>query len=250
MTDAAEPIAKPYRVHMVAAVAVAGLLWLADGRLWPSVVDRLGGSFFWLAMVLQWTLGSWLAKSRLGRVLMVFLYGAFLWLAAEGLCARAAESSGARTLILLGGGCVLAVIAANAIWDRAPQAWRARMAASRLTYGVGSCVLLALGGGFLWTLIGAVDEGVGAGARIGLTALLLAMGGGLVLALWRLEGWARTFACWAVVGLTWMGIMTGLATGAEPSGIGLGGWLLAALPPLIVGAVLLAYYRINRAYRV
>ncbi|WP_029907725.1 hypothetical protein [Caulobacter sp. UNC358MFTsu5.1] len=249
MTDTAEPIAKPYRVHMVAAVIVAGLLWLADGRLWPSVADRLGG-FFWLFLLLQLVPNAWLSKSRLGRVVAVLLYGAFFWIVGEGLSARAAESSGARNLFLLGGGCILAVIAANAIWDREPRAWRARMAASRITYGVGSCVLLVLGGGLIWTLIGALDPGAGASARAGLTALFLAMGGGLALALWRLEGWARTFACWTVVSLAWIGIMTGLAAGAAPSGIDLGGWLFALLPPLIVGAVLLAYYRINRAYRV
>jgi hypothetical protein len=249
MTDAAEPIAKPYRVHMVAAVIVAGLLWLADGRLWPSVADRLG-RFFWLFFLLQLVPNAWLLRSRLGRIVATLLYGGFFWIAGEGLSARAAESSGARNLILLGGACILAVIAANVIWDRAPQAWRARIAASRISYGVGSCELLVLGGGVIWTVTGAVDEGVGASGRVGLTALLLAMAGGLVLGLWRLEGWARAFACWAVVGLTWMGIMTGLATGAAPAGIGLGGWLLATLPPLIVGAVLLAYYRISKAYRV
>jgi hypothetical protein len=249
MTEVAEPIAKPYRVHIVAAVIVAGLLWLADGRLWPSVADRLGG-FFWLVILLQFIPSSWLSKSRLGRIVATLLLGAFFWLAAEGITARAAESSGARTLILLGGGCVLAVIVANLIWERAPDAWRARMAASRITYGVGACVLLMLGGGLIWTVIGATAEGVGTAARIGLTALFLAMGGGLVLALWRLDGWVRTFACWAVVGLTWAGIMTGLATGAAPGEIGFGGWLLAAVPPLIVGAVVLAYYRISKAYRV
>jgi len=249
MTNAAEPIAKPYRIHMVAAVAVAGLLWLADGRLWPSVVDRLGGSVFWLTMILQWTLGAWLAKSRLGRVLLVFVYGVFLWLAAEAFSALPA-GGGRRSLILVIGALILTVLAVNLIWERAPEAWRARIAASRISYGVGSVVLLVLGGGFIWAMIGVMAEGVGPGAQIALTALFLAMGAGLVLALWRLEGWVRTFVCWAICGLTWAGIMTGLATGAEPTGIGLGGWLLATLPPLIVGAVLLAYYRINRAYRV
>lgn len=247
MTDAAEPIAKPYRIHMVAAVVLAGLLWLADGRLWPSVV-AYSRDVFWLLLPLQLVLG-WLVKSRLGRIVATLLYGALFWFVGESLLARGAESGQARALILVAGACILAAIAANLAWDRLPEAWRARMAASRISYGVGSWVLLVLGGGVIWAAIGAVDPGVGAGARIALTALFLAMAGGLVLALWRLEGWARTFACWAVVGLTWAGIMTGLATGAQPAGIGLGGWLLAALPPLIVGAVLLAYYRIGRAYR-
>ncbi|MBO9557384.1 MAG: hypothetical protein J7515_02210, partial [Caulobacter sp.] len=111
-------------------------------------------------------------------------------------------------------------------------------------------VLLVLGGAFIWLTIGATVEGVSLGARVGLTALFLAMGAGLVLALWRLEGWTRTFVCWAICGLAWAGIMTGLAAGASPTGIDLGSWLLALLPPLIVGAVLVAYHRINWTYRV
>jgi hypothetical protein len=249
MTEAAEPIAKPLRFHMVAAVVVAGLLWLADGRLWPSVAGYLR-DIFWLVMLLQLVTGPWLLKSRPGRLLAVLLYGGFVWVGGEVLCARAAGSSGARSLILVGGAFILVVIAANMVWDRLPHAWRARMAASRVSYGVGACVLLASGGGLIWTVIGAVDESVGAGARVGLTALFLAMASGLVLALWRLEGWVRAFACWVVVSLAWAGIMTGLAAGAEPARIGLGGWLLAVLPPMIVGAVLLAYYRISRVYRV
>ncbi|HWU14733.1 MAG TPA: hypothetical protein VN157_12070, partial [Caulobacter sp.] len=202
MTDAAEPIAKPYRLHMVAAVALGGLLWWADGRLWPTVAAH-SGDLFWPVMLLQLVLGSWLAKSRLGRILAVFLYGAFFWLVAEGLCARAAESSHGRSIILVGGGLVLAVIAANLLWERLPDGWRARIATSRISYGVGSCVLLLLGGGFIWFVIGAAAEGVDLTARLGLTVLLLALGGGLVLALWRLEGRIRAFACWAVARLAW-----------------------------------------------
>lgn len=249
MTDAAEPIAKPFRLHIAAAVVFGGLLWLADGRLWPSVAAH-AGEVFWLVMLLQLASGSWLVRSRLGRILAVLLYAAFFWLAAEGLCASVAEGGRERSIVLVGGALILAVIAANMIWDRLPDAWRTRMAASRISYGVGSCVLLVLGGIVVWTVTGAVAEGVGLRARIGLTTLLLAMGGGLALALWRLDGWARTFVCWAICGLTWTGIMTGLASGSPPNEIGVGGWLLAGLPPLIAGAVLLAYFRINRTYRV
>ena len=76
------------------------------------------------------------------------------------------------------------------------------------------------------------------------------MAGGLGLALWRLDGWLRIFTAWAVVSLAWAGLMTGLATGAEPGSIGVGGWLLAIVPPLIAGAVLTAYWRTYRAHGV
>lgn len=253
MTDTAEPIAKPYRLHMVAAVALGGLLWLADGRLWPSVWERfdgLRGDVFWIVILLQWVVGPWLTRYRLGRIVAVFLYGALSWFVAEVLATGIAEGGQRRSIVLVAGALVLALIAANVVWDRLPEAWRARLAASRISYRIGSWVLLVLGGAFIWLTIGATAEGVSVGARVGLTALFLAMSAGLILALWRLEGGIRTLVCWAICGLTWAGIMTGIAGGASPAGIGLGSWLLALLPPVIVGAVLLAYHRINRTYGV
>ena len=249
MTDDAEPIAKPFRLHLAATVVVAGLLWLADGRLWPSIAAYARDTF-WLIMVLQLAFGSWLVKSRPGRILAVFLYGAFFWLAAEGMCRRAAEDSGARSIFLAGGALALAVIAASVAWDRLPSTWRARMAASPIARGVGVCLLFVLGGDLLWVVIGAVAEGIDPWARVRLTALLLAMSGGLILALWRLDGWIRDFACWAVASLTWALLMTGLVSSGSPGEIGVGGWLVAAVPPLIAGAVMLAYFRINKSYRV
>jgi hypothetical protein len=249
MTDDAEPIAKPFRLHMAATVVVAGLLWLADGRLWPSIAPYARDAF-WLIMVLQLAFGSWLFKSRSGRILAVFLYGAFFWLAAEEILWRAAKDTGARSILLAGGAFVLAVIAANVAWERLPSTWRARMAVSPMVRGVGACLLFVLTGGLLWLVIGLVSEGIDPWARVRLTALFLAMGGGLVLALWRLEGWVSAFACWAVASLGWTLVMTGLASGGSPAGVGVGGWLLAAVPPVIAGAVMLANLRINKAYRI
>ncbi|SFI94154.1 hypothetical protein [Caulobacter sp. UNC279MFTsu5.1] len=248
MTNDAEPIAKPYRLHIAATVIVAGLLWLADGRLWPSI-SAYAGDAFWLVMLLQLVLGSWLAKSRPGRILAVFLYGAFLWLAAEGICRRAAESSEERSMVLAGGALALALVAASVAWDRLPSAWRARMAASPIWRRVGGCLLFGLTGGALWGVMGAITEGDAPWTRVHLTALFLAMGGGLVLVLWRLDGWVRAFACWAVASLTWVPLMTGLGLSGSPAEIGVGGWLLAVVPPLIGGAVLLANFRISRRHR-
>jgi peptidoglycan/LPS O-acetylase OafA/YrhL len=124
------------------------------------------------------------------------------------------------------------------------------MAASPIARGMGVCILFVLTSGFLWVVIGVADEGIDPWARVRMTALLLAMGGGLLLALWRLEGWGRAFACWAVASLTWTLLMTGLASSGSPAEIGVGGWLLAAVPPLIAGVVMLAYFRINGTYRV
>ena len=253
MTDTAEPIAKPYRLHMVAAVVLGGLLWWADGRLWPTVwgwLDGGQGGAFWIVLILQWVVGPWLTKSRFGRVLAVALYGVFFAFYAEIFAAGIAEGGQRRSIVLVAGALVLALIAANVVWDRLPEAWRGRLAASRISYRIGSWVLLVLGGAFIWLTIGATAEGVSVGARVGLTALFLAMSAGLILALWRLEGGIRTLVCWAICGLTWAGIMTGIAGGASPAGIGLGSWLLALLPPVIIGAVLLAYHRINRTYGV
>jgi hypothetical protein len=249
MTDDAEPIAKPFRFHLAATVVVAGLLWLADGRLWPSVAAYASNSF-WLLLLLQTVFGSWLVKSRPGRILAVLLYGAFLWLAVETICKRAAESGGERSIVLAGGAFVLAVIAANLAWGRLPLTWRARLAASSTARGVGVCLLFVLTGGLLWGAIGALVDGVDPWARLRLTGLLLAMGGGLLLVLWRLEGWARAFASWAVAGLTWTLLMTGLASSGSPAEIGVGGWLLAVVPPLIAGAVMLTNFRISKRCQV
>ncbi|WP_165190017.1 hypothetical protein [Caulobacter soli] len=248
MTDAAEPIAKPFRLHIAATVVLAGLLWLADGRLWPSIAAH-ADIFFLPAMMLLWTFGSWLTKSRVRRILAVFLYGACFWLAAEGISRRAAEGGGAR-FVLAVGAVPLAAIAASVAWDWAPSAWRARMAASPIGCSVGICLLFGLAGGLLWGVTGAVAEGADTWTRVRLTAVLLAMSGGLVLALWRLEGWARNFACWAVASLTWTLFMTGMASSGSPDEIGVGGWLVAAVPPLIAGVVTLANFRISKRYRV
>jgi len=249
MTEDVEPIAKPFRLHLTAAVIVAGLLWLADGRLWPSIAAYARGSF-WLLMLPQVAFGSWLFKSKPGRVLAVLLYGTFVWLAAEVLCSRAAEDERARSMVLAGGAFVLAVIAANWLWERLPSAWRARVAASPIARGVGACLLFVVSSGLLWFVIGLIAEGIDTWARVRLTALCLAMSGGLILALWRLEGGVRDFACWAVASLGWALLMTGMVSDGSLAGIGVGGWLVAAVPPLIGGAVLLAYVRINRAYGV
>ncbi len=251
MTEDAEPIAKPFRLHLAATVIVAGLLWLADGRLWPSVAAYAAGAgnTFWLLILLM-VFGSRLRKSRPGRILAVLLYGAFFWLTAEGLCRRAAEDERARSILLVGGALVLAIIAANAAWERLPSTWRAGMTASPIARGLGACLLFVLTGVVLWIVVGVAAQGSGPWARVRLTALLLAMAGGLVLALWRLEGWTRAFACWAVASLTWVLLMTGLVSSGSPAEIGVGGWLVAAVPPLIGGAVMLAYVRINKAYRV
>ena len=76
------------------------------------------------------------------------------------------------------------------------------------------------------------------------------MSAALVLALWWLSGWRRVFTIWGAFSLTWVGLMTGLVAGATPGAVQPGGWLLAIVPPLIVGAVLTAYWRINRTYKV
>jgi hypothetical protein len=249
MDDAAEPIAKPFRLHIAAAVIVAGFLWFADGRLWPSIAAHARDTF-WLVMLLQLVFGSWLLKSRPGRVVAVFLYGAFFWLGAEGVCSRVAEGGSERSSVVAGGALVLAVIAASVAWDWSPVPWRARMVASPIVRGVGICLLFVMTIGFLWVLFGAVAEGGGPWARVRLTALFLALAGGLVLALWRLDGWGRDFACWAIASLTWALLMTGLASSGSLAEIGVGGWLLAAVPPLIGGVILTAYWRINRTYGV
>jgi hypothetical protein len=72
----------------------------------------------------------------------------------------------------------------------------------------------------------------------------------LFLALWRLEGWGRAFACWAVASLAWFLLMTSLGSSGSPAEIGVGGWLLVAVPPLIAGVVMLANFRISKRYRV
>ena len=249
MTDDAEPIAKPFRLHMAAAVVVAGLLWLADGRLWPSIAAYARDAV-WLVMLASLAFGSRLLKSRPGRLLAVFLCGVFFWLAAEGIWRRVAEGGTERSIVLAGGAFALAIIAANVAWDRLPSAWRARMAVSPIARGVGACLLFIAAGGLLWVVIGAAAEGIDPWGRVRLTALFLAVSGGLVLALWRLDGWVRAFTCWAVVSLGWALLMTGLASGGSPAEVGLGGWLLAAVPPVIAGAVMLTNFRINKAYRI
>jgi hypothetical protein len=253
MTDDAEPIAKPFRLHLAATVVVAGLLWLADGRLWPSVA-AYGSDGLWLFLLLQMALGGWLQKSWPGRIVAVPLNGAYLWLAAEWITGAFADGGGRRSFVLIGGGLVLALIAGNVAWERFPSAWRARLAArlaASRTARVGVfCLLSVLATGLLWYIVGAAVEGMDPRARGSLTALLLAMTGGLVLALWRLSGWLRIFTCGAIAGLVWAGLMTGLATGVDPGAIGVGGWLLAIVPPLIAAAVIMAYYRINKRYRV
>jgi hypothetical protein len=173
-----------------------------------------------------------------------------LWFAAEGFAAVFEAGGEGRAMALGTGGLILMLVGASLAWDRLPLAWRAQLAASKALRAV-VVTLAALGvGGFLWFAVGALTEEISLRAHIGLTAMLLAVGGGLILALWRLEGWTRTVVCWTIASLAWVGLMTGLVTGVALGSIGVGGWLLAIVPPLIAGAVMLAYVRINRAHRV
>ena len=249
MTDTPEPRKQiPWR-YLLGVAVVTGLLWWADGRLWPSTAAYASHSF-WLVMMAQLALGSWLRKSRPGRVFAVLLDGVFFWVGAQWAWGGVADGGNGRWIVLVGGGLVLALIFASVAWDRFPAAWRARLAASRIARGVGACLMVATACVFL--LLGMNVSSSGDEPRVPWTllAVLLVLSGGLALALWRLDGWRRALACWAIASLAWMGLMTGLATGISLGAIGIGGWLLAIAPPLIAGAVLTAYWRINRTYRV
>jgi hypothetical protein len=249
MSDVSESRPRiPWR-YLLGVALVAGLLWWADGRLWPSAAPYARESF-WLVMIAQWVLGSWLRKSRPGRVFAVLLDGAFFWVGAQWAWGGVAHGGAKRWIVLVGGGVILALIFASVAWDRFPTAWRARLAASRIARGVGAGLIVATVIGFLW--VGGDVSSAGNVSQLPWTllAVLLAFAGGLALALWRLDGWIRAAACWAIASLAWMGLMTGLAAGISLAAIGAGGWLLALVPPLIAGAVVTAYWRINKTYRV
>jgi hypothetical protein len=249
MTDVPEPRTQIQWRYLLGVALVVGLLWWADGRLWPSVAPYARDSF-WLMMMAQLALGSWLRKFRFGRVLAVVLDGAFLWIGAQWAWGGLVDGGKGRWAMLVGGGLMLALIFASVAWDRFPAAWRARLAASRIARGVGVCLIVATVGGFLWVWVGVTSVGDDLRVQSGLVGALLALAGGLALAAWGLDGWRRALACWAVASLTWVGLMTGLATGTGLNSVGAGGWLLALVPPLIAGAVVTAYWRINKAYRV
>lgn len=249
MTVAPEPRTRIQWRYLLGVAVVTGLLWWADGRLWPSTAAYAHDGF-WLMMMAQWVLGSWLRKSRFGRVFAVLLDGAFFWVGAQWAWGGLADGGKGRWIVLVGGGVTLALIFASVAWDRFPAAWRARLAASRIARGVGAGLLVAFVGGFLWIVVGATSAEDDLRVNAGLVGVILVLVGGLVLAFGRLDGWRRAFACWAVASLAWVGLMTGLATGAALVTISPGGWLFALVPPLIAGAVVTAYWRINKAYRV
>ena len=248
MTDVSESRTQIRWRYLLGVAVVTGLLWWADGRLWPSMAAfaHLG---FWLVMLLKTASDRWAEKSRLGRVVAAIVDGIFFWLAAEWLGPGLGDGR-ARPILLLGGGVVAALIVGSIVWNRLPVAWRERMVASKIARGAGAGLLVAFVGGFLWVAVGVTSVGDNLRVEVGLVGVLLALAGGLALALWRLDGWRRALACWAIASLAWIGLMTGMATGVALDMIGTGGWLLAIVPPLIAGAVVTAYWRINKAYRV
>ncbi len=248
MTDVSEPRAQIRWRYLLGVATVAGLLWWADGRLWPSTAAfaHLG---YWPVMLIKMASERWAEKFRLGRAFAMIIDGVFFWLAAEWLGPGLGDGR-ARPILLLGGGVVAALIVGSIVWNRLPVAWRERVVASKIARGVGAGLLVAFVGGFLWVVVGATSAGNDLRVQAGLVGVLLALAGGLALALWRLDGWRRALACWAIASLAWIGLMTGLATGISLDTIGVGGWLLAIVPPLIAGAVVTAYWRINKAYRV
>ena len=249
MTDTPETRTRIRWRYLLGVAVVTGVLWWADGRLWPSTVAYARDSF-WLVMMAQWILGSWLRKSRPGRVFAVLLDGVFFWIGAQWAWGGLPDGGKGRWAVLVGGGVMLALIFASVAWDRFPAAWRARLAGSRIARGVGACLMVVTVCGFLWLGMNVSSPGDEPRVPWTLLAVLLALAGGLALALWRLDGWRRILACWAVASLAWIGPMTGLATGISLDTIGTGGWLLAIVPPLIAGAVVTAYWRINKTYQV
>jgi hypothetical protein len=231
---------------------VVGFLWAADGRLWPSVARYLFDNIF-LIFLVQIPLDPWLEKSRWGRIPALVLNAIVVWVATEGLAIVYAEGGERETFLWSVVGLVLAWSAGSFAWSRLSDARRerlARLAASRAVRGVAAALAFTAVGLLLWFVLGAATEVAAPQARLGLTALLLTMGGGLALALWGLVGGVRALACWAIGSLTWAGLMTGLPAGGPLARMDVGGWLLAIGPPLIVGGVVFAYWRIARAYRV
>ena len=248
MSDAPKLRTQIRWLYPLGVVLIVGLLWWADGRLWPSTAAYVHDSF-WFVMMAQLVLGSWLRKSRFGQVFAVLLDGAFFWVGAQWAWGGAASDGARRWIVLVGGGVTLALTFVSVAWERFPAAWRARVAASRVARGAGICLIVATVGGFLW-LGGDISStgNVLAGLPWTMVAILLSLAGGLALALWWLHGWRRVLACWAIASLTWVSLMTGLATGGFLGAVGMGGWLLAIVPPLIGGGVTTAYWRIREAY--
>lgn len=233
--------------YLAAVATVTGLLWLADGRLWPSTAAYARDGF-WLVMMAQLILGSWLHKSRPGRVFAALLDAVFFWVGAQWAWDGVVASGPRRWIVLVGGGLVLALIFASVAWERFPVAWRARLADSRIARALAVGAIVAMVGGFLWAAIAATSIGEAPPVAWGLLAVLLAVAGGMALALWRLTGWRRVTGCWAILGLAWIGLMTGLATGVPSGAVKPGGWLLALVPPVIAGGVLAAYWRVERRF--
>jgi hypothetical protein len=245
MNDVAQSPPKILWTHLAVTCALAGFLTWADGRLWPKVQDP-GSAGLWLFLGLQTLLGTWAYRFWLGRLLAALVNGVLLWRAIG--WTRSAFADPERGPIALSvAALLLACIAANFVWARMPNTWKARFPTLKVERGVGGLLLAAVVGSLISLMLITVLSDLDVAGRWGVAGATLMVAVGLALALWRLNGWPRAFACWAILSLAWIGLMTSLAVSVVSGAVASEDWLLALLPPLIVGVVMGAYWRIHRS---
>ncbi|MBO9706802.1 MAG: hypothetical protein J7521_01205 [Caulobacter sp.] len=246
MSDIAPLAPRGRRFDLALSCALAGFLAWADGRLWPPLPDRAGDDLG-LLVLLQLLIAAWAERSWLGRLPLVLVNGLVFWRAI--VWASAAMGDRESRLIVLACIAFLAAwIIGALVWRRLPVAWRERYAASKAQRVVGWGAACSLLGALVLLMLITVLRDLGPAARCGVMGALLGTGVGLGLAMRWLNGWPRALACWAILSLAWVALMTGIAVAVSPGAVTAGDWLLAFAPPLIVGAVIAAYYRIERAH--
>lgn len=245
MNDIAQPASGIRWFHLGLSCALAAFLAWADGRLWSpapgSVADNIG-----LLVVVQLLVAAWAERSRLGRLPLAVVNGVLLWQVSG--WTRAMLTDGARRPMVLAFAAFLAAWVVGAlVWRRLPVAWREGYAASRTQRAIGWVLASAALGGLVLLMLVTVLRDLGPVARLGVVGTLFGSGVGLALALRWSSGWRRVLVCWAILSLAWVALMTGLAVSVAPGAVSSGDWLLALAPPLIVGAVMSAYWRIDQA---
>jgi len=247
MSEAPDPPKQVQWPYLVGMIVVAGLLWLADGRLWSSSPSpRALSNGLWIVLcsiiVAELLSSGWRRLSWLRRAIATGFCGVFLWRLCEVIATMVARGKGAVALAWLTAGLAVAMI----VWgvSRLPEAWRRKATsvaaggaylAALALYVPGQAILAFVGGRIgLGELVG----------RLGLFVVGVAIVGAGFLAVTRLSGWTRNLACFAIVGLTWIvgGIGLLLDAGAASD---IGAWMLTLAPPIIAGGVLAAYWRID-----
>ena len=238
----------PYQIVTgLTAVAVGAALQVLGERLWPNLFTcRQVGFFLFLAalQLLSMLPARW-HSTWWGRAISAVTLGVWLCVGVKAWPSMSVES---RRLALLMP-CGLAIVAAVA-WgvSRLPEAWRRKatsVAAGSIYLGATSLYFPGLAVfNFLTGKIGLGDL-LG---QLGLFVVGVAILGAGSLAVSRLSGWARNFTCFAIAGLVWTvgGAALLIDAGAASDVMS---WALALVPPVIAGAVLVAYWRIDVASR-